>query len=312
MVGAVTPGPGRGASRRSSGPFLVVSVLGLAILFCGCRRDPYGELANRNLSDSARVERLDARLRELLGFAPRSGALESSLDSAARLLRSRLPPGAGAQERAQAAAGWIDGLDGVAPVLMPDDTDLVPSLAWERRRGGCTSLAWIWCRLGARLGLDLQPVLVPGHIVLRTAEGRYLEPLRGGLERVPAFYDSVFQLARRPGYALDRPSPSAIPAAMALQCGLLEWKAGRLREARAALELATLLAPGLPEAEGDLGLVLEALGETDSARARIRRAVTGDPLNTRAAQRLAGLDARAAAPGPPKSGTSEPRAKDPP
>jgi len=309
MGGAVIHPRRRIASWRRPGPIRIVVAIGFAVYACGCRQDAYRELADPTVSDSARVDRLDARLRSLLGFAPRPGALESSLDPVVRGLQAGLPPGAGAPERVEAVARWMDG---VVPVPDPDDTDLVPSLAWERRRGGCTSLAWIWCRLGGRLGLDVQPVLLPGHMALRLSDGRLLEPLRGGRERSPAFYDSVFLLARRPGYVLDRPSPSAIPAAMALQCGLLEWKAGRLREARAALELATRLAPGLPEAEGDLGLVLEALGESDSARSRLRRAVGGDPMNTRAARRLARLESRAAAPGPAESGSSEPRAKDSP
>lgn len=173
-------------------------------------------------------------------------------------------------------------------VLQPSDTDLVPSLSLERHRGGCTSLGLAWRILGERVGLQLVPVLLPGHLTLRDSSGRFVEPLRG-IERSKAFYDSAFLLDRRPFYAGLSPRPRGLEAAMAVQGGLLAWKDGRLAEALGAFRVAVALAPGLPEGEGNLGLVFEAMGETDSARAHLAVAVAGDSLNRSAMRRLEAL-----------------------
>lgn len=192
-------------------------------------------------------------------------------------------------ERVRAVAAVLAGRDGIAAVTNPDDTDLVPSLAFQRRRGGCTSLALAWRILGDEVGLHLEPVLLPGHMTLRErSSGRFVDPLRG-CERSAPFYDSVFRIARRPAYAGFPIRTHGLEAAMALQGGLIAWKAGREREALDAFRTSTLLAPGLPEAEGNLGLLFESLGERDSARVHLAVAVAGDSLNAEAARRLDAL-----------------------
>ena len=227
---------------------------------------------------------MDSLLRRDLGFPPASVPLRARLDSLGQGCRSVRD--SSFERRVAAIAAILASSEGIAAVLHPSDTDLVPSLALERHRGGCTSLAFAWLVLGERLGLRLEPVLLPGHLTLRDSSGRFVEPLRGGFERTSSFYDSAFQLARRPAYAALRAAPHGLEAAMAVQGGLLAWKAGHLERARDAFRTACLLAPGLPEAEGNLGLVFEALGEPDSARAHLAIAVAGDSLNHAARLRL--------------------------
>lgn len=191
----------------------------------------------------------------------------------------------------------LSGPEGVEAVLHPSDSDLVPSLAFERHRGGCTSLALAWIVLGGKVGLSLQPVLLPGHMTLRDASGRFIEPLRG-VERSAAFYDSSFQLARRPAYAELAPRPRGLEVAMAIHGGLLAWRAGDKAEALHAFRIATLLAPDLPEAVGNLGLLHEAMGNADSALVHLRIAVIGDSLNQAARERLFRLESQRFMPRP--------------
>lgn len=280
-----------GSSGRPFGfgamPAMFLSAVSLLAL-PGCTRDPYAVLSEPAVPESSRVVALDARLRELLEV-PAVSSPTFDPDSVGRLLAATLPPDATTENRLGALSRWFSTESGIRPVLRPEDLDLVPSLVRSRGQGGCTSLAWAWMRMARAMGIELRPVLLPGHVALRRPDGRYLEPLRHGLERSAAFYDSAFALGGRPGYSLTKAHHAGISAALALHCGLLEWKTGNLRMAASAFELSLSLAPGLPEAEGNLGLVLESLGEEERAASHLRRALQGDPANLRAADRLARL-----------------------
>lgn len=260
-----------------------------ALVLAGCTRDPYAGLSEPAVEESSRVAALDARLRELLEVPPGSSP-SFDPDSVGRVLAASLPADATMDDRLGALSRWFSTESGIRPVLRPEDLDLVPSLLASRGRGGCTSLAWAWMRMARKMGVELRPVLLPGHVALSRPDGRYLEPLRHGSERSAAFYDSAFALRDRPGYSLSKSHPAGISAALALHCGLLEWKEGNLPRAASAFELSLSLAPGLPEAEGNLGLVLESLEEEERAAFHLRRALHGDPSNHRAAGRLARLE----------------------
>lgn len=239
------------------------------------------------------VEASDARLRTLLGFPPASPLWRASVDSVGRILANSLPSDASEERRIEAIARWMGSADGVAPATFPDDTDLVPSLAWERRRGGCTSLAWIWLRLSGPMGLELQPVLLPGHVVLRTREGKFVEVLRGGILRSRAFYDSAFRLDKRPAYRLDAEYLPVLEASLLVHQGLLCWKRRDLVCARTRFEAASFLVPKLPEAVGNLGLVLETEGDLSGARDQLALALAGDSLNDRAKSRWDAIEGMA-------------------
>lgn len=229
---------------------------------------------------------MDSLLRSELGREPARLPWREALEPLVQELRAgHRPADTSFSVKVAAVSAVLAGEHGIAPVLEPSDTDLVPSLAFERHRGGCTSLAIAWILLGAEVGLALEPVLLPGHMTLRDASGRFVEPLRG-IERSASFYDSAFQLGRRPAYRELIPNPRGIEAAMCVQGGLLAWKGDRLDVALEAFRTATELAPGLPEAEGNLGLVFESLGQKDSARVHLALAVAGDSLNAAARMRL--------------------------
>lgn len=259
------------------------------LVLLGCSRDPYVDLSEWAVPESSRVAVLDLRLRTLLDV-PLDSSPAFDPESVGRLLAATLPPDASIEDRLGVLSKWFSTESGLRPILRPEDRDLVPSLIHSRGRGGCTSLAWAWMRMAWAMGIDLQPVLLPGHVTLRRPDGRFVEPLRHGMERSAAFYDSAFSLREKPGYSLAKSQPHGISAALALHCGLLEWKEGNLRRAASAFELSLVLAPGLPEAEGNLGLVLESLGEREQAAQRLRVALNGDPSNHRAADRLARLE----------------------
>lgn len=266
--------------RIWAGAFLA----GIVALVCSCRQG-----AGKAAAVDGSVERSDEELRRLLGFPlARFGWMER-IDSVGRNLAKSLPSDAGEPLKIEAISGWLGSTDGVRPVEFPDDTDLVPSLAWERHRGGCTSLSWIWMRLAKAMDLDLQPVLLPGHMTLRTKEGRFVETLRGGLERSTAFYDSAFSLAKRPAYRLDAANVPVLEASLLVHRGLLLWNRQDLTNSEACFRKASELVPGMPEAEGNLGLVLEARGERVQARAHLATALAGDSLNGKARVRWEAL-----------------------
>lgn len=263
-----------------------LSLPALAVVLAGCADPRYPERFGPGVDPDSVVRRADARLRELLGREPLSGDPERLLDSVGASLEVAL--------RAEAAPGMrLDAvrhaLAGIEPVLVPSDSDLVPSLAWTARRAGCVPLAWAWRHLAGRAGVELVALPLPGHVALATTDGRFIEPLRGGLERTRDFYDSAFRLAERPAYRDLAPAPGGIQAALLVQCGLLEWEQGRLEAAREAFSTALDWLPGMPEAEGNLGLVLEASGDREGAVRHLAGALRGDPLNERARIRLEAL-----------------------
>lgn len=258
-----------------------------AMAHWGCARGGDGDAWRRS---AARLEGFDSLLRVRLG-APPCASPFALLDTLGWAL---LAPGladSSFERKVAAVAAVLEAPGGLAPVLQPSDTDLAPSLAFARHRGGCTSLSLAWIVLGRRVGLTLEPVLLPGHMALRDASGRFVEPLRG-IERTAAFYDSAFQLGRRPAYADLASHPRGLETALAVHGGLLAWKAGDRAEALDAFRTAALLVPGLPEAEGNLGLLHEALGNEDSARVHLRIAVAGDSLNEAARERWIRLEAK--------------------
>lgn len=261
---------------------LPVLALGLA----GCTDPRYPERFGIDVDPDTVVWRADTRLRELLGREPFTGEPGRLLDSA----RKALAMVAGSEATQEARLDAVRAvLEGIEPVLLPSDSDLVPSLAWTARRAGCVPLVWAWCRLAAVAGVELVVVPLPGHVVLATRDGRFLEPLRKGLERTRSFYDSTFRLAERPAYRDLREAPGSIQAALLVQCGLLEWEQGRLSAAQEAFSTALEWRPGLPEAQGNLGLVLEATGDRQGALRHLGLALEGDPLHEKAKIRLEAL-----------------------
>lgn len=254
-----------------------VLLTGVAVVLCSCRRGA----GNHDAIDVS-VERSDAELRRLLGFGQVPAGWMESVDSIGRRLAVVAGSSASQERKIAVISEWMNSSAGVQPQLAPNDTDLVPSLAWQRHRGGCTALAWIWMRLGKAMELELQPVLLPGHLVLRADNDRFVETLRGGLQRPRAFYDSAFSLAKRPAYRLDAQESSALEAALLVHRGLLNWKRQNLNEAEILFRRSSIMVPGLPEAEGNLGLVLLSLGRNLEAQEHLAIAVYGDSLNLKA------------------------------
>lgn len=268
-----------------AGLALVVSLTMLASCGKGGRsgeRDP-------DSRPGTTIPALDAQLREELGFPPPKEGLEVRLQRLADGLSARDWSSVGVEDKVLAIRMVLEGSEGMVPVLTPGDAELVPSLSLEGRRGGCVSQAVAWQFLATRVGWNLQPILLPGHVALRDDHGRWVETLRGGIERDDRFYDSAFQLARRPWYQGYAARPSVIEAAMLVQLGLLRWRHGKTRSAEEAFRQAVLLVPGMPEAEGNLGLLLAAMKVEDSARIHLDRALQGDSLNAKARSILEGL-----------------------
>ncbi len=258
----------------------------LAVVLAGCAGPRYPERFGIDVDPDTVVWRADARLRELLGREPFYGDPGRLLDSVGTSLEVVAVADATLEGKLDAVRAALAGIE---PVFAPADSDLVPTLAWTARRAGCVPLAWAWHRLAAAAGVELATLPLPGHVALATTDGRFLEPLRGGLERSRAFYDSAFRLAERPAYRDLKPAAGGIQAALLVQCGLLEWEQGRLSAAREAFSTALEWLPGMPEAQGNLGLVLETSGDREGALRHLTWALEGDPLHEKARIRLEAL-----------------------
>ncbi|MEK7391037.1 MAG: hypothetical protein AAB214_00580 [Fibrobacterota bacterium] len=250
----------------------------LFILFAGCAKPTdYSAYADGNRPMLVRIASLDARLRGLLGEAhPDSTRVPRLLDS----LESALEGGSPTENDSTLMRRISSTLAkvGMVPVLQPTDSDLVPSLAWERRRGGCVPLGLMWCHALRSRGIGAKPAFLPGHLVVADGEGRLIETLRGGIHRDIFFYDSAFRLSERPYYRALRPDSNAILAAMLVQAGLIEWRSASPASAESAFAAAVKICPGLPEAEGNLGLVQQELGRESEGAEHLRTALRGDPV----------------------------------
>jgi hypothetical protein len=66
----------------------------------------------------------------------------------------------------------------------------------------------------------------------------------------------------------------------------MEWRIHRPRNAEEAFRAAAKICPGFPEAEGNLGLVLEERGSSAESKERLLVALQGDPLAAKARSRL--------------------------
>lgn len=260
------------------------AILGL-LLFGGCSgQTDYSAYADDHRTTLSRIASLDARLRELMGEEhPDSTELLRILDT----LRSKSPRGESARDTAakDAVARTLSEI-GIEPVLHPNDSDLVPSLAWSRRKAGCVPLVLFWLESLRNSGLVVQSVLLPGHLAISMGETRWIETLRKGLLRSKPFYDSAFLLEQRPYYRDLRPDSNAVLASMLVQAGLLEWRDDHTGNAEAAFRASIKICPGFPEAEGNLGLILEERGDADEALTHLHIALVGDPLAKKARDRL--------------------------
>lgn len=262
-----------------------VSLLVAVASLCGCRSGfDYSGFSDGTRPLPGRVASLDSRLRGLLGEAhPDSSRLSTIVDSVEALAESASGASMTDSGILAAVASGFDRI-GMEAIVQPGDSDLVPSLAWERRRAGCVPLVLFWSRVLQVRGIHAVPVFLPGHLVLSMPDGRLVETLRGGTIRAREFYDSAFRLADRPYYAGFRSEPEGILASMLAHAGLLEWRAGNLRAAESAFEAAARICPGLPEAEGNLGLVLEQAGRPGEALEKLDIALRGDRLAAKAAE----------------------------
>lgn len=279
-------------ARRKWIGFLVAIAAGAMVAWAirEMRADPYAFAADASLAWEERVERLERTAsRRLLGQDLGEGTLRATLDSLGRALSRRLGSPPSKVRPSDPAAFLFEDLK-IEPLVQPARLDdHLPGHVLQRRQGGCVALSFLFVALGARTGTPFQLILAPGHILVGAADGRLVEPLRRGIERSPSFYREHFQLDRRPWYDLAPRGADALIAALAVDIGNAEWAQGHLDAARSAFVAAAALAPGFPEAEGNLGLVLEAIGDLDGARSHLAVALRGDSLAIRASARLAAL-----------------------
>ena len=215
--------------------------------------------------------------------APR--ALQPAERQTFALLVERLRLAAAAQPSNRARLdAWRDVVFGAerftaaqAPRASALDGALLPEVL-ARRRGSCLGLGGLYLSLGERLGLPLRGVLAPGHFFVRLEQRRpaahhNIELLEGGRSHRDAWYRRRYRIPL--GHPLYLRSLSAAESLAVLRYELANAlrRAGALRAARAHYRAVVEQLPDFAEAQANLGLTEQLLGNAQAARLAYRRAL---------------------------------------
>lgn len=186
---------------------------------------------------------------------------------------------------------WV--FDSLGLVAVEDSNYLshsLPSEVIRKKNGSCLGLTLIYLALGQTLELPLSPVLMPGHIFIRYHSNSYtcnIETLRRGLARTDSFYLSNFKLNQRPWYQLKSGTPEQALYALLFNLANHHGSHGDWKHALGEYQLILDALPGHPEALGNQGAGLMAMGENKAAEASFLKSLQGDSLSSAAKENLA-------------------------
>ncbi len=257
-------------NRRSRAAVLAPALALALLLLGGCRRDPP---APRPLA---------AGLLELASHAARAFGLAFDRAATLRTL-DRLA------ERAR-AGGEGDPARRLRQLLFdelrlervidhpPLEAALLPQVL-AQRRGSCVGLSALYLALAEALGVPAQGVLVPGHFFVLGPGGRRVELLRRGEELPLDWYRERYRVpAATAGGAYLRPlSAAETLAAFRFNLANEHRLRGELRQAIALYREVIAILPGFAEAQANLGLCHQRLGQRAEAEAAYLRARAASP-----------------------------------
>lgn len=139
----------------------------------------------------------------------------------------------------------------------------------DRRVGIPLSLAVVATELGRRLGCDLQPIAMPGHVLLGEGNEQWFDPFAAGAPLTRIECETLYRSLRpdapfHDGY-LD-PMPAATVVARTLEnLRVAHLRTGNRSALAAVLHLRADLPGAPPEFRLELAAVLASLGRYDAA-----------------------------------------------
>jgi regulator of sirC expression with transglutaminase-like and TPR domain len=149
----------------------------------------------------------------------------------------------------------------------------------DRRRGLPLSLSLLWMETGRRLGWRVEGVGLPGHFVVRvrgpSGGGILVDPFHGGRPLPRTRLRALLRHAHGgvgpfPPDALDEASPREILLRLCRNLRAAFHRRGDAARGLAVAEDMLLLAPGLPEALRDRGILLWEAGDRRRGAADLR------------------------------------------
>ncbi len=163
-----------------------------------------------------------------------------------------------------------------------DPNDLFLHSVMDRRQGYCLSLSILYLALGERLGLNLYGVVVPGHFFVRYDRGRMrfnIETTSNGASPPDSHYITKFNV---PDGGRDAIYMKSLTKRQTLGCffnnlGNVYNEIGDLDTARVALERAVAINPGLSESRANLGNIYLQKGRADDAVQQYQAALELNP-----------------------------------
>jgi len=164
--------------------------------------------------------------------------------------------------------------------------------AFAQRRGNCVSFTNLFLALGRSLGIRLQAALLvrqpdserQGDLVLV-----YNHVVAARMKGASADVYDFYRTAVESGYKLHALDDLSVAGIVASNRGVAFLRAGDIKAARAELETAVLLAPGLGSIHANLGLVRWREGDVAGAFAAYRQGLQAEPGSPSLRQNLAAL-----------------------
>ena len=267
-------GCSRGVVPEAVGSRAFFSALLLCVVLAvGCTRErgPGGPLT-RGLLDLAR----EAAAEGLTAAPPDERVTLEQLESLAREVRAESRRGGHPVDALNRVVFERRGFGREVDDLSLGSVLLPRVLA--RRRGSCMGLAALHLALGERLGQPLGAVLVPGHLFVRHADGRGVELLKGGRAMPERWYRERYRVPdKSPLYLRRVLSPRETLAVYRYNLANELRHRRRLRGALVHYRRVVAVLPDFAEAQANLGLTLQQLGQSEPARRAYLRAQAANP-----------------------------------
>ncbi len=213
-----------------------------------------------------------------------AASVREQLNELAREAAPRLQGATGAHERVAALNRFFFEERGFAADSDLEDPDnLFPDQVIERRRGYCTSLAWVYASMADRLGLPVVGVVTPQHLFLRYDDGDErinIETLERGREIADHAYRTRYRIPESSierGVFLRTLNADGFLSQLANNLGVLHSREDRFDRSVAAYEHALRLDPRNASAVYNLARDRMRQGQCERAIAGFAQALDLNP-----------------------------------
>ena len=145
---------------------------------------------------------------------------------------------------------------------------LFPHLVVAGKQGSCVGMSLLYLLIAEKMDLPLFAVRAPGHLFVRYDNGTErcnIETLRKGEVMDDAWYRRRWSIRDTALYPLDNLTTSGVLAVIHYNLGTICMNEGNHKKSLAHLEKAIKFLPDFPEAQGNLALVRDALGDSRTA-----------------------------------------------